>query len=188
MNAIETKLSGVTILESQIHRDSRGCVWEPFNKKEIHAFTSAEKEFVQQTEMISEQAVLRGLSYQRDIPRTRLIRVVRGQIFSVALDVRKNSKTFGHWDSHVLSEECKKIIVIPPGIAHGFLTLSTQSVVLEMSDAYFQPQTEEIIRYDDPILGINWPLIPCEYPIALGVTVSEKALRGKFFNEAIYFE
>lgn len=188
MNIVRTKLDGVLLLEPHVYEDDRGYVYEPYNRAQLLKATGVDMDFVLNSEIVSKQAVLRGLSYQINPPRARLARAVDGEIFSVVVDVRKSSKTFGAWVSQTLSASNKKQILIPFGCAHGYLTTSKQSTVHEMSTAYFDPAVEEIIRCDDPRLSISWPLIPYEYPIALSPHISRKTMCGKYFDDAVYFD
>lgn len=158
MNIIPTKISDVFIIEPQVFEDSRGFFYESYNEK---AFTDKARivtHFVQDNHSRSSQNVLRGLHYQIQQPQGKLVRVVAGTVFDVAVDLRKSSSTFGQWVSCLLSAENKRHFWIPPGFAHGFLVLSETAEVLYKTTDYYAPQYERTLLWNSPELGIVWPL------------------------------
>ena len=158
MKATRTKLEGVMVLEPQVHADERGSLFESFSEARFNELTGEEHTFVQDNHTTSRAGVLRGLHYQSP-PRAqgKLLRVLRGAIFDVAVDIRRDSRTFGRWLGLLLSAENRKQLWIPAGFAHGFLAL-TECEVLYKMDAYYDPALQQSIRWDDPAIGISWPL------------------------------
>jgi dTDP-4-dehydrorhamnose 3,5-epimerase len=153
-----TKISDVLIIQPQIFGDERGFFLESFNQKIFCGKTGLNVEFVQDNHSRSVQNVLRGLHYQIQQPQGKLIRVVAGKILDVAVDIRRNSPTFGQWVSCYLSAENRHQLWVPAGFAHGFLVVSEMAEVLYKSTDYYAPQYERSIRWDDPDLSINWNL------------------------------
>lgn len=158
MKAISTAIADVLIIEPKVFGDTRGFFFESFNQKAFNQATGLNPNFVQDNHSRSSKAVLRGLHYQIEQPQGKLVRVVRGAVFEVALDLRKASKTFGQWVGAELSEENKRQMWVPPGFAHGFLTLSDTADFLYKTTDYYAPQFERRVAWDDPAIGINWPL------------------------------
>lgn len=159
MRATPTAIPEVIILEPKVFGDDRGFFFESFNAKAFEQATGLKHEFVQDNHSKSARNVLRGLHYQ--VPpkaQGKLVRVVQGEVFDVALDLRKSSKTFGQWVGEVLSAENKRQLWIPTGFAHGFLTLSDTAEFLYKTTDYYSPEYERCIRWDDPEIGIAWPL------------------------------
>ncbi|MBS1211864.1 MAG: rfbC [Proteobacteria bacterium] len=159
MQATPTAIPEVVVLEPKVFGDDRGFFFESFNAKAFEQATGLKHEFVQDNHSKSARNVLRGLHYQVP-PKTqgKLVRVVQGEVFDVALDLRKSSKTFGQWVGEVLSAENKRQLWIPTGFAHGFLTLSDTAEFLYKTTDYYSPEYERCIRWDDPEIGIAWPL------------------------------
>jgi len=158
MKAFAQAIPDVLVLEPRVFDDERGFFFESFNQAAFEAATGLARRFVQDNHSRSAQGVLRGLHYQVAQPQGKLVRVCAGEIFDVAVDVRRASPTFGQWVGVVLSAENKRQMWIPEGFAHGFLTLSESAEVLYKATDYYAPQHERCIRWDDPALGIAWPV------------------------------
>jgi len=157
MNVIETSLPGVLILEPKVFGDARGFFLESWNKQTF-AKLGLEADFVQDNHSRSARGVLRGLHYQVNEPQGKLVRVVSGSVFDVAVDLRKSSPHFGRWVGYELSAENQRMMWIPPGFAHGFLVLSGSADFLYKTTTYYAPQWDRGIRWDDPQIGVAWPL------------------------------
>ena len=157
MEVIQTDLPGVLILKPRIFSDDRGFFMESFNRRTWQQATGLDFEFVQDNHSSSAQGVLRGLHYQVRRPQGKLVRVVAGEVFDVAVDVRRSSPTFGSWTGVNLSAENKLQIWIPPGFAHGFLVLSEQADFLYKTTDFYMPEHERTIIWNDPDLNISWP-------------------------------
>ncbi len=157
MNVIETSLPGVLILEPKVFGDARGFFLESWNKQTF-AKCGLEADFVQDNHSRSARGVLRGLHYQVNEPQGKLVRVVSGSVFDVAVDLRKSSPHFGRWIGYELSAENQRMMWIPPGFAHGFLVLSDSADFLYKTTTYYAPQWDRGIRWDDPQIGVAWPL------------------------------
>ncbi|MGA0610303.1 dTDP-4-dehydrorhamnose 3,5-epimerase [Caldimonas sp. KR1-144] len=159
MKVIPTTLSEVLILEPTVFRDERGYFLESFNQHVLDEALGQHIEFVQDNHSRSTRGVLRGLHFQR-APRAqgKLVRVSQGRVFDVAVDVRRSSPSFGHWTGVELSEENHRQLWIPPGFAHGFLVLSDSADFLYKLTDFYTPAFEASIRWDDPAIGIRWPL------------------------------
>jgi len=158
MNVISTALAGVLIIEPKVFGDERGFFFESFNQKAFAQATGLELNFVQDNHSRSAQGVLRGLHYQIEQAQGKLVRVVRGAVFDVAVDLRQSSPTFGRWVGVELTEENKRQMWIPAGFAHGFLTLSDSADFLYKTTNYYAPRYERCIAWDDQDLAITWPL------------------------------
>lgn len=156
MNVVRTDIPEVLIVEPKLYTDARGFFFESFNKKALQAAGIA-GDFVQDNHSHSEKNVLRGLHYQIRQPQGKLVRVVAGEIYDVAVDIRRRSPTFGKWVGMSLSAENRQIIWIPPGFAHGFLVVSEFAEVLYKTTDYWAPQFERTIAWNDSQLGIAWP-------------------------------
>jgi dTDP-4-dehydrorhamnose 3,5-epimerase len=180
MNIIPTEIPDVLIIEPRVFGDERGFFYESFNEQAFVEKTGAVVRFVQDNHSCSAQHVLRGLHYQIQQPQGKLVRVVSGSIFDVAVDLRKNSPTFGLWVSCILSAENKRQFWVPAGFAHGFLALSARSEVLYKTTDYYAPSHERCVIWNDPDLGIDWPLTGT--PI-----VSTKDQAGQSFQTAEVF-
>jgi dTDP-4-dehydrorhamnose 3,5-epimerase len=180
MKVQETKISDAVILDPAVFGDERGFFLESFNEKVMRSI-GIDAHFVQDNHSRSQRNVLRGLHYQVRQTQGKLVRVVRGKVFDVAVDLRRNSATFGKWAGAELSEENKRVFWLPPGLAHGFLVLSEFADFLYKATDYYAPAYERTILWNDPDLGIEWPLV--DEPI-----LSAKDATGKAFREAEVFE
>ncbi len=158
MQVVKTAIPEVLILEPQVFGDERGFFFESFNQHRFASLTGVNTEFVQDNHSKSAANVLRGLHYQIQQPQGKLVRVVAGEVFDVAVDLRRKSATFGKWVGVVLSAENKRQLWVPPGFAHGFLVLKEGTEFLYKTTDYYAPQHERCIRWDDPAIGIEWPL------------------------------
>ena len=157
MKLIETGLPGVLLLEPKVFGDARGFFLESWNRRTF-AELGLDLDFVQDNHSRSAKGVLRGLHYQLNEPQGKLVRVVSGAVFDVAVDVRKSSPHFGHWVGYELSADNQRMLWIPPGFAHGFLVLSDSADFLYKTTAYYNPQSDRGIRWDDPLIAVKWPL------------------------------
>ena len=158
MIAIETKIPDVMVFEPTVFGDERGFFFESFNKKQFKELTGLDKDFVQDNHSKSSKGVLRGLHYQlQPKAQGKLVRVISGEVFDVAVDVRSNSKTFGEWVGYILSAENKRQLWIPEGFAHGFITLSDSAEFIYKTTDYYAPSHERSIRWNDEVLSIKWP-------------------------------
>ena len=182
MDVRPTAIPGVLVVEPRVFGDARGFFFESFNRKGFEAALGRSVDFVQDNHSLSARGVLRGLHYQLPRPQGKLVRVVRGEVFDVAVDLRRGSPTFGRWAGEVLSAENKRQLWIPEGFAHGFLVLSEQAEFIYKTTDYWHPEHERCIRWDDPALAIPWPLG--------GATplVSAKDARGASITEAVVFD
>jgi dTDP-4-dehydrorhamnose 3,5-epimerase len=163
MKVIETKLKDCYIIEPTVFEDDRGYFFESFNKEKFKELTGKEIEFVQDNEAFSNRGVLRGLHFQKgEFAQAKLIRVVRGKVLDVVVDVRPESKTFGEVFTCVLSAENKKQLFVPRGFAHGYSVLEDNTVFAYKCDNYYQPKSESGIVYNDPTLSIDWMLSASE--------------------------
>ena len=151
-------LSDVLIIETKVFGDDRGFFSESFNAAAFEHATGVTENFVQDNHSKSERGVLRGLHYQLKQPQGKLIRVVQGEIYDVAVDIRSGSPTFGQWVGVTLSAENKKQLWVPADFAHGFIVVSETAEVLYKTTDYYAPQHERAIRWDDPDLAIDWPV------------------------------
>lgn len=158
MQIVQTAISEVLVIEPQVFGDERGFFFESFNQQKFAQLTGVKTEFVQDNHSKSAKNVLRGLHYQIQQPQGKLVRVVAGEVFDVAVDVRRNSATFGKWVGVILSAANKRQLWVPPGFAHGFLVLEDHTEFLYKTTDYYAPQYERCIRWDDPDIGIDWPL------------------------------
>ena len=158
MNIIPTDIPDVVIIEPKVFGDDRGFFLESYNQRTFADKTGITAEFVQDNHSRSRQNVLRGLHYQIQQPQGKLLRVVVGAVFDVAVDIRKDSPTFGQWAGCLLSAENHRQFWIPPGFAHGFLVVSDMAEVLYKTTEYYAPHHERCILWNDPELGIDWPL------------------------------
>jgi len=175
MKIIDTLIEDVKIIEPKVFGDSRGFFLETFEKKKYQQSLHINSEFVQDNHSRSGKGVLRGLHYQKENPQGKLVRVVRGSVYDVAVDIRPGSPTFGKWVGVTLSEDNKMQFWIPPGLAHGFVVLSDIADFEYKCTDYYNPQFEACLLWNDPQLGIKWPI---ENPI-----LSEKDVLGKKLME-----
>ena len=159
MKVTRLDIPEVCLIEPKVFGDERGFFFESFNQRQFNEAIGREVIFVQDNHSRSAKNVLRGLHYQIVRPQGKLVRVVQGEVFDVAVDIRKSSPTFGKWVGEILSAENKKQIWIPEGFAHGFLTLSDYAEFLYKTTEYYAPECERCIRWDVPELDIKWPLV-----------------------------
>ena len=176
MNVIRTAIPEVVLIEPKVFGDARGFFFESFNQKAFNEATGTNPQFVQDNHSRSAKGVLRGLHYQIQQPQGKLVRVVRGAVFDVAVDIRKSSPTFGRWVGAELSEDNQHQLWVPPGFAHGFLVLSDMADFLYKTTDYYAPQYERSILWNDSDLNIDWPI---GEPI-----LSNKDRQGLKFNSA----
>ena len=158
MKATPTAIAEVLLLEPRVFRDERGFFAEPYNKRSFRAATGLDVEFVQDNHSRSRRGVLRGLHYQIRQPQGKLIRVIAGTIFDVAVDLRRSSAGFGRWVGVELDAESMRMLWIPPGFAHGFAVQSESADILYKTTDYYAPEHERTLQWDDPKLAIAWPL------------------------------
>ncbi len=158
MQATPTAIADVLLLEPKVFGDARGFFFESFNQQVFEAATGVITTFVQDNHSKSGQGVLRGLHYQAQNAQGKLVRVVQGAVFDVAVDIRKDSPTFGQWVGEILSAENKRQLWVPAGLAHGFLVLTESAEFLYKTTAYYTPEHERCIAWNDPTLAIAWPL------------------------------
>lgn len=161
------EIEGLAIIQPTVHGDDRGYFMETYNQKDMQDAGLA-MTFVQDNQSMSVKGVLRGLHYQINHPQGKLVRVIFGQVFDVAVDLRKNSPTFGAWHGEILSAENKKQFYIPEGFAHGFYVLSDTAEFAYKCTDFYHPGDEGGLRWNDPTIGINWPLLPGATPILSG--------------------
>lgn len=176
MNVIPTEIPDVLILEPRVFGDERGFFYESFNEKVFKEKTGVDMTFVQDNHSQSLKNVLRGLHYQIQQPQGKLVRVVVGEVFDVAVDIRKKSATFGQWVGCLLSAENKRQLWIPPGFAHGFVVLSDVGEFLYKTTDYYAAEYDRTILWNDPDLAVNWPI---KEPI-----LSAKDQKGQLFKTA----
>ena len=182
MDFKETDIEGVYIVESKVFNDSRGYFFEAWKKQEFEEHIGP-VDFIQDNESKSSYGVLRGLHYQKgEFSQAKLVRVIKGCVLDVAVDIRKSSPTFGKHVMVELSDENKRQFFIPRGFAHGFLVLSDEAVFTYKVDNVYAPQAEAGIRWNDPEIGIQWPIDPSK------VLTSDKDLRQPMFCDAELFE
>ena len=158
MQAIPTAIDGALILEPRLFGDARGFFTESYNRRQFAEITGSDPVFVQDNHSRSARGVLRGLHYQLRQPQGKLVRVVRGAVFDVAVDIRRSSPTFGNWVGVELSEDNHRQFWVPPGLAHGFVVLSDCADFLYKTTDYYAPAHERCIAWNDPAIGIDWPL------------------------------
>ena len=181
MEYIETDIKGVLIVEPKVFDDQRGYFYEAWKKEEFQRHAGP-VEFVQDNESKSSYGVLRGLHYQKgDASQAKLVRVIKGRVLDVAVDLRKDSSTFGHHVMVELSDTNKRQLFIPRGFAHGFLVLSDEAIFTYKVDNVYAPAAEASIRFDDPDLAIQWPIDMSK------IVTSAKDLRGVAFSDAECF-
>lgn len=152
----KSNIDGVYIIEPSIFGDNRGYFMETYNYKEFAA-AGIDVNFVQDNQAKSRKGVLRGLHFQKTYPQAKLVRVIKGAVFDVAVDLRKNSKTYGKWEGAVLSEENNRQFFIPKGFAHGYIVLSDTAEFVYKCDDFYHPEDEGGLLWNDDVIGINWP-------------------------------
>lgn len=181
MKVTQTSIPDVLIIEPNVFGDARGFFYESFNQKAFNASTKLSLNFVQDNHSRSNKGVLRGLHYQIQQPQGKLVRVLRGAVFDVAVDIRRSSPTFGKWVGVELTEDNYKQLWLPAGFAHGFLVLSDSVDFLYKTTDYYFPEHERCIRWDDPEIGIKWP-------VDLPPQLSLKDKAGQALGDAEVFE
>lgn len=181
MIATPQPIADVLLLEPRVFGDERGFFFESFNARSFHAILGRPVEFVQDSHSKSAPNVLRGLHYQIRHPQGKLVRVVAGSVFDVAVDLRRSSPTFGQWVGNVLSAQNKRQMWIPPGFAHGFLALEEGAEFVYKSTDYYCPEHERCIAWDDAQLGVQWPL-------AGAPSLSARDRQGRPFASAEVFD
>jgi len=181
MKVIATAIPDVLIIEPKVFGDERGFFFESYNEKVLAEVAGITAHFVQDNHSRSAKNVLRGLHYQIKQPQGKLVRVVAGEVFDVAVDIRKNSPTFGQWAGFALSAENKRMAWIPPGFAHGFVVLSDYAEFLYKTTDYWAPEHERCIIWNDPALAIDWQIR--ENP-----QLSTKDSAGRLLVDAEVFE
>ena len=155
-------IEGLCIITPAVHGDSRGYFVETYNQRDMED-AGFDITFVQDNQSMSTKGVLRGLHFQKQYPQTKLVRVIKGEVFDVAVDLRENSPTYGQWHGELLSEENKKQFLIPRGFAHGFLVLSDTAEFCYKCDDFYHPNDEGGMAWNDPEIGIVWPKLEGEY-------------------------
>ena len=182
MQFTRTSIPDIILIEPQVFGDERGFFMETYQANEF-AEAGICTDFVQDNHSGSARGILRGLHYQIRQPQGKLVRVVAGEVFDIAVDLRRSSATFGKWEGVHLSAKNKLQIWIPPGFAHGFYVLSDWAELVYKASDYYAPQWERTLLWSDPSLGIEWPLIAGEQPI-----LSKKDAQGKLLEEADLFD
>ncbi|MBK5074417.1 dTDP-4-dehydrorhamnose 3,5-epimerase [Budviciaceae bacterium CWB-B4] len=175
MKVKNTKITGVKIIQPKVFGDNRGFFLETYEKYRYQEILDINLDFVQDNYSRSQKGVLRGLHFQRINPQGKLVRVVRGEVFDVAVDIRPESPTFGQWEGVILSEDNKTQFWIPPGLAHGFVVLSDIADFEYKCTDYYNPASEGCLIWNDPDIGIEWPI---DNPL-----LSDKDKLGKTFKD-----
>lgn len=181
LNVIRTDIPDVLIIEPKVFGDDRGFFFESFNAQQFEASTGVKRTFVQDNHSRSARNVLRGLHYQIQHPQGKLVRVIAGEVYDVAVDLRKSSPTFGKWVGITLSAENKRQLWVPEGFAHGFIVMSEYAEFLYKTTDYWHPEHERSIVWDDPDLAIEWPIT--NQPL-----LAAKDAAGQRFCAAEYFD
>ena len=179
-NFIKTSIDGVVIIEPTAYGDSRGYFMETYQKEDFKA-GGIDIDFVQDNQSASKKGVLRGLHFQKNFPQDKLVRVVSGEVFDVAVDIRKGSRTYGKWFGVILSAENKKQLFIPKNFAHGFIVLSDYAEFTYKCSDFYHNDDEGGIAFDDPDIGIDWPM-----PVGMtkeDLIISEKDTKWGSFRE-----
>lgn len=179
--ATPTALPEVLILEPKVFGDDRGFFFESFNQRDFRQVTGVDTPFVQDNHSRSSKGVLRGLHYQIRQPQGKLVRVVRGEVFDVAVDLRRSSPNFGEWVGVMLSDENKRQLWVPPGFAHGFVVTSDIAEVLYKTTDYWYPEHERSLLWNDPSVGVQWPIVGAPQ-------LAAKDAAGKLFGDADVFD
>ena len=173
----KTEIEGVYIIEPKIFGDNRGYFMETYSERDFKE-AGLDYVFVQDNQSKSRKGVLRGLHFQKKHPQSKLVRVIKGEVFDVAVDLRKGSKTYGKWVGVLLSEENKRQFMIPRGFAHGFLVVSDEAEFTYKCDEFYHPEDEGGIMWNDPDVGVKWPSIDGE------ILLSEKDTKHPSFKES----
>jgi dTDP-4-dehydrorhamnose 3,5-epimerase len=176
MNELDLDIDGIKVFTPRVFEDDRGYLFESFRSSWLPGV-----EFVQDNQSRSTKGALRGLHYQHEHPQGKLVRVVKGEVFDVAVDIRQSSPTFGQWVGRILNEQNKELFWVPPGFAHGFLVLSDEADFVYKCTDYYTPGDEYAIRWDDPALAIEWPLD------SIAPNLSEKDADAPFLKDAKLF-
>ena len=177
MRATPTAIADVLLIEPKVFGDARGFFFESFNARDFAHATGLDVHFVQDNHSKSARHVLRGMHFQRTQPQGKLVRVVAGEVFDVAVDIRPASATFGQWVGEILSGDNHRQLWIPPGLAHGFLVLSQTAEFVYKTTDYYAPQDEGCLAWDDPTVGIDWPLA------GASPSLSAKDTQGKTLSQ-----
>ena len=181
MKVTSLAISDILVIEPQVFEDERGFFYESFNLADFEHAVRNSVRFVQDNHSRSIKNVLRGLHYQVQSPESKLVRVTHGEIFDVAVDLRKGSDTFGRWVGEILSDENRRQLWIPEGFAHGYVVLSDIAEVLYKTTKYYAPEHEKCMMWNDATLGINWPL-------DVDPILSEKDKTGTSFLNSVLFQ
>lgn len=181
MNVLPTALDGVLIIEPRVFGDARGFFLESWNEKAFAA-AGVNRKFVQDNHSLSSRGTLRGLHYQMHQTQGKLVRVVSGEVFDVAVDLRRSSSTFGQWAGFTLSALNKRMLWIPEGFAHGFYVTSERAEFLYKCTDYYDPASERTLAWNDPRIGIQWPLVP-----GVPMQLSAKDEQGRRLADAEVF-
>lgn len=182
MKIIDTKIPEVKIIEPAVFGDDRGFFMETWQQKKFEELVAGKPvHFVQDNHSKSKQGILRGLHYQTENTQGKLVRVVSGEVFDVAVDLRQSSPTFGQWVGVYLSAENKRQLWVPEGFAHGFYVTSKEAEFVYKCTNYYDPSSEVSVKWDDPTIGISWPITKA------GALLSDKDKFGLAFTEAPYF-
>jgi len=176
MKVTSTKIEAVKLIEPQVFGDERGFFMETWNNKVFKELV-ADREFVQDNHSKSKKGILRGLHFQTESCQGKLVRVIQGEVFDVAVDLREGSSTYGEWVGEFLSAENKKQLWIPEGFAHGFLVVSDEAEFVYKCTDFYNPQFEQSLAWDDPTVNIKWPLNEGEQPVLSG-----KDMQGLSFS------
>jgi len=158
VKALPTALEGLMVIEPKVFGDERGLFYESWNRREFNALVGRDVDFVQDNYSRSARGVLRGLHYQVKQPQGKLVRVISGEVFDVAVDLRRSSRTYGQWAGEKLTGENRRMLWIPEGFAHGFVVLSDAAEFLYKATDYYAPEHERTLLWNDPALNIAWPL------------------------------
>lgn len=181
MEFIKTKIADVVLIEPKVFGDHRGFFMETWHEQ-VFADAGILARFVQDNHSRSTQGILRGLHYQIRQPQGKLVRVISGEVYDVAVDIRRSSSTFGQWVGEVLSAENRRMLWVPPGFAHGFYVMSEAAEFVYKCTDFYAPEHERSIRWDDPALGIDWPLVAGQTP-----TLSDKDANAPLLGDAEIF-
>ena len=158
MNIVPTSLPGVLLIEPKVFGDERGFFFESFNARSFAQATGVDAAFVQDNHSHSRRGVLRGLHYQLEQAQGKLVRAVTGEVYDAVVDLRRSSPTFGRWEGFVLSAQNKKMLWVPPGFGHGYYVMSESTDFLYKTTDYYAPQHERCVLWNDPAIGVQWPL------------------------------
>lgn len=183
MNVIATRIPEVKLLEPKLYGDQRGFFMETWRESAFNELLGTPVHFVQDNHSASTKGVLRGLHYQIRQPQGKLVRVIAGEVYDVAVDLRRSSATFGHYSGHILSQANRHMLWVPPGFAHGFLVLSERAEFVYKCSDYYAPEYERSLRWDDPEIGIEWP-----FSSDMTVQLSAKDEAGLSLSQAEHYE